>query len=178
VARGGPGKLTFLLAGLVFVYVLMINGVHGGLRDLANDLRCGARTTAIYLGAQVGPGREVLVATRVILYAVVLQGLSLGLTVVFLALNWPGYGRLEWHATLWMVLAVNAVLIALMQQARRSSADRPELIRAGMLHLVLSMGLLFLPFAFYFDALTAGVVLVCYAAPVAVMWYHDGLRWE
>src|SRR6185295_17007594 len=51
----GGGRLSWLAVlaaahGCGFLF--LINGVHGGLRDLGNDLACGMRTTAIYFGAQ------------------------------------------------------------------------------------------------------------------------------
>src|SRR4029077_10201067 len=36
-------------------FIFLINGVHGGLRDLVNDLRCGMATTASFLGARPRP---------------------------------------------------------------------------------------------------------------------------
>ena len=55
---GPPTPLTAALAAFEVVFILLINGVHGPLRDLANDLRCGARTTAILLGARPLPPDE------------------------------------------------------------------------------------------------------------------------
>jgi 4-hydroxybenzoate polyprenyltransferase len=55
---GPPAPLTAALAAFEVVFILLINGVHGPLRDLANDLRCGARTTAILLGARPLPPDE------------------------------------------------------------------------------------------------------------------------
>src|SRR4029077_14145933 len=40
-------------------FIFLINGVHGGLRDLVNDLRCGMATTASFLGARPRPDGQV-----------------------------------------------------------------------------------------------------------------------
>ncbi len=48
---GGPTRATFALVVYVTVYITFVNAVHGGLRDLDNDRRHGARTTPILLGA-------------------------------------------------------------------------------------------------------------------------------
>ncbi len=51
VLVGGFNTLTFVIAAFGFAFILLINGVHGGLRDLANDFARGRMTTAIYFGA-------------------------------------------------------------------------------------------------------------------------------
>ena len=51
-AMGGFNGLSFVIAFFGFGFIFLINGVHGGLRDLANDLARGRNTTAIYFGAR------------------------------------------------------------------------------------------------------------------------------
>jgi 4-hydroxybenzoate polyprenyltransferase len=51
VAGGEVTALTLVPAAFGTSFLFLINGVHGGLRDLGNDLRCGMTTTAIYFGA-------------------------------------------------------------------------------------------------------------------------------
>ncbi len=43
---------AWLAFGFGAGYIFLINGVHGGLRDLANDTRTGSRTTAIFFGSR------------------------------------------------------------------------------------------------------------------------------
>ncbi len=172
-----PGVLTAVLAALVFVYVLMINGIHGGLRDLANDRRHGARTTAIFLGGRLDREGRLVVPVGLVGYGVLLKALLLGLALWCLIENWPRYGRLAWHVTFWAVIGAHAALATLAWQARRHAGSRPDLIRAGILHLVVSLGSIALPFALFMEWRAAVAVLVVYVLPVLIMVRHDGLRW-
>jgi 4-hydroxybenzoate polyprenyltransferase len=54
----GASLLTLLAAAHGCGFLFLINGVHGGLRDLGNDLACGMRTTAILFGARPLAGGE------------------------------------------------------------------------------------------------------------------------
>jgi 4-hydroxybenzoate polyprenyltransferase len=49
---GEMSALSLVVAAFGFGFIFLINGVHGGLRDLANDLRHHRWTTAILLGAR------------------------------------------------------------------------------------------------------------------------------
>lgn len=53
VSVGHLNTLSFVAANFGFAFLFLINGVHGGLRDLGNDLALGCSTTAIYFGAYV-----------------------------------------------------------------------------------------------------------------------------
>jgi 4-hydroxybenzoate polyprenyltransferase len=69
---------TLPLLGFGVGFILLINGIHGGLRDLWNDLVHGRRTTAIFLGAQPaweGPDAQVESSRRVILFAFAVHAL-------------------------------------------------------------------------------------------------------
>lgn len=73
LALGGtPNGLTWVVAAYGAGFILHINGIHGGLRDLANDLASGARTTAIFLGARPAPdgGMRVPLGIPVFAYSV------------------------------------------------------------------------------------------------------------
>ena len=65
LAGGGATRSTAAVAATGLVYTLLINGVHGGMRDLANDHARGARTTALWLGMRPGPQGEIHVPARV-----------------------------------------------------------------------------------------------------------------
>jgi len=49
---GEINALSVVVAAFGFGFIFLINGVHGGLRDLENDLRHRRVTTAIFLGAR------------------------------------------------------------------------------------------------------------------------------
>src|SRR5690606_28046969 len=68
-------------ATAVTAYVLLVNGVHGGLRDLANDAACGARTTAMLLGARISAG-VLRIPRALIVYALGLHGVLFAAALV------------------------------------------------------------------------------------------------
>lgn len=66
---GQPTPQTWVAAGFIIVYILLVNGINGSLRDLANDFAFGARTTAIWLGARPFPPNRFTIPTRLRIYA-------------------------------------------------------------------------------------------------------------
>ncbi|MFN8641791.1 MAG: carotenoid biosynthesis protein [Candidatus Binatia bacterium] len=52
---GELATIPWLVAAYGTGFMLLINGIHGGLRDLANDVGCQRRNTAIWLGAEPDP---------------------------------------------------------------------------------------------------------------------------
>jgi 4-hydroxybenzoate polyprenyltransferase len=174
----GPTGRTGALLALVFVYVLMISGVHGGLRDLANDRRRGARTTAVYLGSHELPRGALAVPRPLVAYALTLEALLFGISMAWLSREVPRYGRVTATAVIVLVVAAHAVLLALLRSALSATADRAAFIRAGILHLFASLGCVFLPFALFMDGPGAVTVLLAYLVPVLVMCWYDGVRWD
>lgn len=79
---GDPTATTARLGGYLTLLIVIVNGVHGAVRDLANDYGSGARTTAILLGAVPRPGRGVLVSRRLAGYAV---GLHIAMVAVLVS---------------------------------------------------------------------------------------------
>ncbi|HZM28470.1 MAG TPA: UbiA family prenyltransferase [Gemmatimonadales bacterium] len=119
---GDPNVLTWLVTLYGAGFLLHINGIHGGLRDLENDLASGARTTAIYLGARPRPGGEVHVPSGVSVFAYsVLVGLAAMLLVPLLR-NDFGYEPGVWTAMLAIagsLLFVDLLLLAIVMRPNR-----------------------------------------------------------
>ncbi len=169
-------SITVLALALIFIYVLMINGVHGGVRDLANDFRCGAQTTAILLGASPDEGSGRPIPSPLLTYAVILHALMLVLLGVYLSYNLPGYDPVSRVATAVMIGAVFAALAVQVVLALRTPARAGDRAQAGLLHLVISLGLLYWPFALYFGPPARIAVLAVYTIPVTFLCVYDGLR--
>ncbi|HEY2290932.1 MAG TPA: UbiA family prenyltransferase [Thermoanaerobaculia bacterium] len=90
-ALGQPNVLTWVVAAYGAGFILHINGIHGGLRDLANDLASGALTTAIFLGARPSPDGRTRVPLGIPVFAYsVFAGLA-ALVLVPLLRNDFGY---------------------------------------------------------------------------------------
>src|SRR6185295_6389335 len=95
----GGGRLSWLAvlaaahgAGFLF----LINGVHGGLRDLGNDLACGMKTTAIYYGAQPLPGGGARSSRGVQQFAWFAFAVLVGPWAIAFAANLFGYDDRTW----------------------------------------------------------------------------------
>lgn len=171
---GSPTALTCALLGLVLVLVLMINGVHGALRDLTNDLRNGARTTAIWLGGRPCDG-GLCIPQRLLRYALSLQAL-------FLALGLLACARADYAPRILIpsagaVVLVNASCLALLLRALQASADKCNMIRYGIWHLALSLGGLIVPFGARLQPVGLAVLLSIYVLPLVTMWLRYGFKW-
>jgi 4-hydroxybenzoate polyprenyltransferase len=51
-AGGELGPLVWMTAGAGAAFILLVNAFHGGLRDIADDIGSGVRTTPIWLGCR------------------------------------------------------------------------------------------------------------------------------
>jgi 4-hydroxybenzoate polyprenyltransferase len=172
-----PTSLTAALLTYVFVLVLMLNGVHGALRDLKNDLQCGARTTAILLGAYPKSDLEIRLPTRLRFYALVLQALLLGSSLVPLLGNWYGYESKAWRVTTALELLITAAILYCFVRAMKSVGDRWNMIFFGILHLFLLLGFLVAPFLYRVDGVLRVVLLTVYLVPILAMWLRYGFKW-
>src|SRR5262245_46276696 len=172
-----PTALMGALLVYVFVLVLMINGIHGALRDIGNDLQCGAHTTAILLGARPEGDLGVLLSARLKLYALVLQVFVLGSGLLPLLANWFGYPLTAWLVTMGIMALVTAATLYCFVRAYGSVGNRWNMILFGMMHLVLSLGAMVLPYAYYVGGALRVILLTVYILPVAVMWLLYGFKW-
>ena len=99
VVVGAPSGLTLVVASYAALHTALIT-LHGALRDLANDTRCGAFTSAILFGAKEEQGN--IVATRWLwIYGSTLNLTLIGLVVFWLAVetgSTTGLGDLRFAA--------------------------------------------------------------------------------
>jgi hypothetical protein len=153
---------------------MLVNGVHGGLRDLANDHRRGARTTALWFGARAGSA--IRVSPLLAWYALVLQ---VGLTGCALA-AWHAldYGSRTGSACAFgLVLSVLAAAALSLMAAYRQAADRRTLVAAGAWNIVATVLVLPALVLLRLDIPGSTVLLVLFALPVAAMWAYNGSHW-
>jgi hypothetical protein len=134
-SRGGGANLgTFLAAMFVVGFVVIVNAVHGGLRDLRNDSRRGARTAAIALGATVDTDGRVTVPVALRRLAWLLQG---GLALVALAAPLGVRGGFGWWF-LWYVLCLTATVaaMALLREGLRHAGEPVRFKNLGAAHIL------------------------------------------
>ena len=109
-----PNALTWLVFWYAVSYTVFMNGMHGGLRDLATDFECGARTTAIVLGARPArDGGDPHVPLPVVAFGWATLAVIITLNLVLLVRNDFGYNVTEWRVTALVVSALNVGAILL-----------------------------------------------------------------
>ncbi|MGE5829215.1 MAG: UbiA prenyltransferase family protein [Micromonosporaceae bacterium] len=170
---GAPGPATGWLLAFLTVYMMLANGVHGAIRDLRNDARHEARTTALFLGARPGPGRTLLLSRRVIAYALILQGLLTGVAV---AAALDAGTRSQRLASLGLVSALAVAGFGWLATALRC-AEEDRLRSAGIVHLILTF---LFPLAFLIPTTPgwlAAVLLACCIVPFLLNgWLGEAVR--
>ncbi|HKV12078.1 MAG TPA: UbiA family prenyltransferase [Thermoanaerobaculia bacterium] len=148
LALGGePNRLTWIVVAYCIGLILLINGFHGPLRDLDNDLASGARTTAIFLGVRPSPGGAVRVPWVVPVFAYAIQASLVALDLVPLLRNDLGYGPATRIAMLGIVGALDLAALLLLSPAL--APERPEWQMAWRLQLflvVVTLPVLFVPY--------------------------------
>jgi 4-hydroxybenzoate polyprenyltransferase len=167
---------TVWLLCYIFLYVLQINGIHGGLRDLANDYRRGARTTAIWLGARPRGATAVTLAWPLTTYALLLQGALMG--AALLTLHAIGHTRAQRGLASVLVIAVVTVSTAALFAALTRRGQRRALLTAGALHIVVTLATLPALYLPLLGLAPAMVVAACFALPVAAMYVYNGSHWR
>lgn len=175
---GDVSLLTYVTMAYVALYVQMVNGVHGGLRDLANDLRSGSRTTAICMGAHITADGRPVPGKRMATYAMTLQGILLGTALVPLvaagSLSTPGIGRLALLA----VLACGATAFLLLSAGYRSLDDRVEAKAVGLVHSVVTILPLFVITLPELDPWLSVTIVALFVLPIlTIHGQYPGLRW-
>ena len=158
--------LTLNLFAIVVVYIVLINGVHGSLRDLDNDLKWGMRTMATLLGARPRSAAQLAIPRRFAIYAWALQALLAGLLLLPLVQNAFGYAPIAWVITLAAVLLFTARSLRLFATIVANSGDRAERVSAIGPYLFASLSGLVALFALYLDRELLAVLLVACIAPL------------
>jgi len=179
LVAGEPNALTAVVCAYAVGYLLLINGVHGGMRDLANDLAWGRRTTALFLGMRPDAAGAASVPVRARRFCFAVQAL---LVAIFLApvarndLGFDGGARIA----AWAVAAALALGCVLLMRAVLEPRGRDwEMV--FRLHLaVLLWPLVFLFAAYAGGAVGAGLVAIFFLPIVFMRWGRLMLRrvWE
>lgn len=142
----GATALTLLAAAHGCGFLFLINGVHGGLRDLGNDLACGMRTSAIFFGARPLAGGEARSSRALRGFAWLAWTLLVGPWAVAFAVNAFGYDIGTWWGALlpWLAIQVASALV-LRRVVADVTPNRGFIISAHGLPLLLAPIVAFLP---------------------------------
>lgn len=169
-----PRKITAALMAYEVVLILMVNGVHGALRDLRNDRARGARTTAIMLGAEE-TAEGLRAPPGLAAYALALQATLSALPMWAAAQNLPGHRAAPGSVAAFGVSGIAGLTAALLVAAK---AGRARPADVGMLHLIL---LLSAPVALVAPGMALplrAATLLSHTLPLlANGMTYDALRW-
>jgi hypothetical protein len=153
-------------------FILLINGIHGGLRDLWTDTTYGQKTTARHFGAKVsfeGPTAPAESSVGVIRFAFIVHTLMFAPAFVFLARNAPPaatFGPLAYWISAGLVSVIFALSNWLLWRvARREEADRGWWISTHLFVLLLAPLALYLPSELVTPVFKV-VVLCCFFVPL------------
>jgi len=163
------------LTAYVFIYVLLANGFHGALRDLANDFAQGARTTAIWLGARPGAGDALTIPGRLLAYALALQvGQLLCVLAVLRAI--PSMAGSAWRGVPVALCLAAVALLPLV--ATRLARSRRQLIVLCLAQVLLGMAVMPMLYVPALNPAGAAALLASFALPVLAMYFHNGTHWR
>jgi 4-hydroxybenzoate polyprenyltransferase len=167
-----PTALVMVIIAFVVVFIVMINGVHGNLRDLTNDLQCGMRTTAMLLGARPLDGEGLMIPLRLKLYALMLQMLLTGIVLLPLVYNWFGYPPTKRQTVAYIMLTFILLSIALLELFVASSSKRLQMNFMGSLHLITLLSFILVVFAPYLQPKAVIALLIVYVLPMCTTVYR------
>jgi 4-hydroxybenzoate polyprenyltransferase len=169
---------TTVIFVYVVIFILLTNGVHGSLRDLTNDLRCGVRSTAILLGARPHPGGGLRIPPDLRAYALVLNVILICLALLPLIANCYGYTQSAWVWTIGAVALLCALSLGTLLTAARSTKNPRETNSVGMLHLFLMMSI---PIVLLVPTMNGPLLILSVTIFVLPLlthsWFLDALRW-
>ncbi|MBL8324214.1 MAG: UbiA family prenyltransferase [Rubrivivax sp.] len=173
-----PGRASAWICVYVFAAVMLVNGVHGSLRDLINDARCGGWTTAMSLGATPSADGAVVVSATLVRYAWALQVVL----VTSAHMAWHELaGRLNDALLAAAALLVGAALsgsVVSLRRVFRTASRRQAFLSAIALNIVCTLAVL--P-ALALPALgwSQGALLFALAAaPVLAMRAYNRSHWH
>jgi len=137
----GPSHVTLVPFAFIALFTALANGVHGGLRDLANDFDHDARTTAILLGARPGPEGPRL-SPSLLLYGLALQGALAVVILLPLVLSWFDYTGNTRSVALAAALVMQVLSFAFWCLLPRMVHLRPRLFLIASGHSFVMLGAL------------------------------------
>lgn len=162
---GGATSATLWAAGFIAVYIAMANGLHGAIRDVENDRRAGARTTAAVLGVRIKDTCEIIVPATVAIQGLVLQALLGALLAGFLISARPLELERSWSLAAISASALYLASTAQLLLAHRARVDLPAAMAAGTWHLFLAPASLLAAATWRMPGWTVAVTVASFVAP-------------
>lgn len=172
-----PTSQTWLAAGFIIVYILLVNGINGSLRDLAKDLAFGARTTAIWSGARPFPTNHFSIPTRLRLYAFFWQAVLSGISFVF----FMGHRLTQTNADFWFggaIVLLNFLCWGVLWQLTKPRSLIQKTEPLLMTHNILMLLLLFTAVLPTFNSPIIWTTLLVFTLPLLTAdWLIERRKW-
>lgn len=169
-----PSPFTDMLAIYEVALIALVNGVHGAMRDLANDAAHGATTTAIFFGARQDGAGGLNIPRLYLLYAALLQLLLLLLPAWAVGKNLAQYSSRERLAAALLVSGLSTAILLVLLEAVKSGATAEP----GMLHLLLILSVPIALVAPVSAPATGALLLALHSLPILPnSLTHAALRW-
>jgi len=177
---GQPTPQTWMAAAFIIVYILLVNGINGSLRDLANDFAFGARTTALWLGARPFPPDQFAISNRLRFYAYFWQ-----FVLILLAPLLPVVDKfplspdeeLAWWMRLLFIMLSTQCFLALWHSTRQSSSniEREPWLMANNIWMLLLLFTAVLPLT---DPLTRWAIILAFTLPLLTSDWLADQNWQ
>jgi 4-hydroxybenzoate polyprenyltransferase len=114
----------------IVLCIMMTNGVHASLRDIENDYRHGAKTTAIYLGTIPQEGKPLSLSTALKVYSIILQCGLFVISILSVSLLWNQYISPLFTLMLMILMNTLSVIVFILAAKLRS-------FLLGLIHMFL-----------------------------------------
>jgi 4-hydroxybenzoate polyprenyltransferase len=172
--------LSWSMAIFTVLFITLLNGVHGGLRDLENDLHSGAHTTAIMLGARPQGSRGVTITPALVVYSIILQVLLVAVTFAPLLFNWFGYQPATLTMMVLVTVALTALSLGFLVSGWKSLDNRWSMIFTGTWHLVITLTVPIVLLIPYLDRTPVLILSGAHVLPLLTSgWMYGTLnRWQ
>lgn len=180
---GQPTPQSWMAAGFIIVYILLVNGINSSLRDLANDYAFGARTTAIWLGARPFPPDQFTIPIRLRLYAFFWQTVLILLGSILPVIDKFPLSRSEqlpwWLELILRILSIQCYV--LLWQITRKKSPMRDMAIVLMGHNICMLFMLFTAVLPLTNPLIRWAIILAFTLPLltsdwlAEKWVHSRL---
>jgi 4-hydroxybenzoate polyprenyltransferase len=168
---GSPTFLTFILASIFVVFILLMNGVFEGVIDIEEDSAAQLKTTAMVFGVKPRGAAEMpFIPVSLLLYCIILEIILSALNLIPLLRNDFDYSMNMRIGILLAILFLNAAIVWLSIRLIIPSTRFRKQIRDGHIDFMSAFSILILLIAYtpYLGPQVIAVVLFCTILPMVL----------
>lgn len=164
--QGSATASTWWVAVYIVLYIVQINAVHGGVRDIGNDTIHGAMTTPVLLGCRVDEAGVPIISRLMVVFTVVTEAAQIA-ALAGVALSVPRTAAAWWVVPA-AALTVRVLASWLGWRAFESRRDRTRMMSFGVWHLFWALTAVIVAPLGGVALWLAALVLVVYLVPPGV----------